>query len=278
MLRLMNVRTSAAAMALIATSVLAGCTHSAGDVRARPPVTASPVDKSSFRLDGGALTVSGAAAARPTVPRSTAARILASTYLPVPGPLTPVLASVTFHGRAGGGPDALSAVHLDLAWVYKVREIRRRSNCSPTFSQATPPTIPDDASYTTALVVDATTGRAYEYLGTGTGPCQPSPAPTLLRAFLHQSVRFKIRRTGPRSFTQTTYLPACGRFSTGSYGPTLLQAVASVDTGPCHQSPRTLVQHLGGRVRDLPHAPVGLICWQSFDPIYGRPADCVAES
>lgn len=278
MLRPMNVRTTAAVMMLVAASALAGCTHSASQIRAKPSVTASAVDKNSFRLDDGALTLSGDAAARPTVPRSTAARILASTYLPVPGPLSPMLASVTFHGRAGGGPDALAAIHLDLAWVYKVREVRRRSNCSGPLGQATTPAIPEDASFTTALFVDAKTGEAYVYLGTGTGPCQPSPAPTLLRAFLHRSVQFTIRRTGPRTFTQTTYLPACGRLNSGSYGPTLLQIVAAVSTGPCHQSPRTFVQHSAGRVRDLPHAPVGLICWQSFDPNYGRPADCVAES
>ena len=270
----MGVRSVTASVLLVVVSALAGCTQSGSHEHAQPTTTAGASDQSAFTLDRGALRVAAVTAPTPTVPRSTAARILASTDMPVPGELTPVLASVSFTAPAGArSGTTLDRLHLDVAWVYVVREPPRTPNCSGPLRATT--AVPADASYATALVVDARTGAAYTYLGAGMGPCDPRPTPELQRTDLFVSVRFALRKVGPRTLSQTIHLPACGHLSSFG-GARMLQAVAAVATGPCHGSPRTVVQNLYGRVRALPYARLGLVCWRTFDAMYGKPTDCVS--
>jgi hypothetical protein len=196
--------------------------------------------------------------------------------MPVPGSLNPVLAAVSFTAPAGASSLAtLDRLHLEVAWVYMVREPQRTPNCSGVVRPTA--TIPAGASFTTVLMVDAKSGAAYQYLGAGLGPCGPRATPELRRASLRFSVRFTLRKDGPRKITETVYLPACGRLGTVTYVRTL-QAIALVPTGPCHGAPSTVVQHLSGRVGQVPYAPQGLVCGRTFDAIYGKPHDCVSES
>jgi len=171
--------------------------------------------------------------------------------------------------------------HLDLAsaWVYVAEQRPGIGACSGgPIGRWPPSTPPASASRSWAVIVDATTGRGYVYQGAGAGICSPSSVPILRPAAYGVSVKLVLRQLTPRTLQQTVYLPPCGTYSSGSYGPHYYLAVAAVPVGPCVGKPSVRTTTTEGHVGYHPYGGLGLICQGVYDATFGKPSDCAVHT
>lgn len=165
---------------------------------------------------------------------------------------------------------------VPLAWVYVGSQRTGSSMCSGVFP---PPTaVPHPIahpSHAWVVIIDARDGTAYTYVGAGAGTCQPAVQPILRPAVLRYSIPFTVTQIGAARVRLTLSMPPCGSLDSLLFAGPFSMAMASVPSGACHKTATTQVRTIEGRISESPHAPLGLICEGTYDPVLGLPRDCL---
>ena len=244
-------------------------------------LTASPrSDANAIDLDSGGLYLVPVSGFMPTVSRAEAARYFDySNAILAQGPVTPVLGKVTTRTSRGIYSYRQAAdLHDALAWVYIVYpEDAPSPSCYHRRNMPMPsPRLPEHPSKAVAFIVDAETGRAYLYGGSGFGSaCHFVFLPSLSRAGMWVSVPWTYRE----GIWRVWRLP-CTDPTTSSYGyGPMARVQLRVFIGRCSERAQWRNHVEDAEPPDPPSdpAPVGVYCGATYDPAIPKPSDCLLD-
>ena len=218
-------------------------------------------------LDQGALHIVPVKGISPRITRAQAASEFDrfSDQL-VTGSVVPVLGNVTTRVSVLFGSPRPQNLRVRLVWAYVTHPDYSLAVIScPSGAPASP--TPIDSSNAVVFMIDATTGDAYDYVGSGRTECGFVRAePELKVGLIRVSVPWSYRN---RVFRVT--LPPCGRL--GNFGAGYVYAI--VPFGTCNKKDSVFVRtnvilHMGSNI-----APVGVVCGPAYDAIITRPKSCL---
>jgi hypothetical protein len=236
---------------------------------ATPSVLADP-----FSLDGVSLEVTPVASRATHISAAEATRVLALQYVYVTSVEAPVLATVRWAvNLARSGPRHTSLKQGTLAWVQVFRQRYAAPSCPAATRVSATATAGSESS---AVIVDASTGDAFVYVGAYPSCPGSWGTPTVSVAARYLSLPWRLSGHGGR---YTAALPPCAVVTGSTSQNYVMNIVAALPlNGPCSGSSKWVLVSGTASTAYAKPASVGLLCaGHSPDVRLPLPAGCSPE-